>query len=369
MASWDPGSYVAEALSRRIRAFARQEKYNNIPSYYDAVTSSLQAHEDSKYADAVLEKQFKQNVGIDVDVWGKPFTVVVNPRDVRGLSNVKKSVETIIQESLKATETISLELSDLNGKGGVFPVTEELFGILSHVREMSLLTGNRFVPTSEGRGLSSTLHQEPSVLSGLVMADDFKIHWPKGMSLVLDEYMKAWFVDHVAVRLKALNEFLGFLASYEGFSRAFGHPRESEVWRSGIPGIRGKDKKQYVTSLELYDEKSAIVTQIAPQCLADPFGMQCSTAICRTTTTAYCLSRTLSEGGDKESVLKFVHEWRKNHDPESRQALFSFLLIYGDGNSISDLTDNDVGENDALRLQLHDSKIQASQAHQQIEKK
>ncbi|ESL08013.1 hypothetical protein TRSC58_04292 [Trypanosoma rangeli SC58] len=369
MASWDPGSYVAEALSRRIRAFARQEKYNNLPSYFDAVTNTLQAHEDSKCTAAVLEKQLQQNVAIDVDVWGKPFTLVVNPRDVRGLSSAKKSVESIIEDSVKVTETICLELSNLNGKAGTFTVSEGLFGILNHVREMNLLTGNRFDPTSEGRRVPSSAQQEPSILSELVASEGFKIYWPKGMSLCFDEYMKAWFVDHVTIQLNTMNEFVGFLASYEGFARAVGHPRDSEVWKSGICEISANDKKRCITSLELFEEKSAIATQTVPQYFLDPFGLQSSTAICRTTTTAYCLSRTMAESGDNESALLFVHEWRNNHAPDSKEALFSFLLINSDGKYISDLTDDAVGENDHLRLHLYDNKVQASQAHQQIEKK
>ncbi|RNF00813.1 hypothetical protein TraAM80_07397 [Trypanosoma rangeli] len=369
MASWDPGSYVAEALSRRIRAFARQEKYNSAPSYYDAVTNSLQAHEDSKCAAAVVERQLQQNVVIDVDVWGKPFTLVVNPRDVRGLLAAKKSVETIIEDSVKVTETISLELWNLNGKAGAITVSEELFGILNHVREMNLLTGNRFDPTSEGRRVSSCAQQEPSIVSELVVSDGFKIHWPKGMSLCIDEYMKAWFVDHVTIQLNTMNEFVGFLASYEGFARAFGHPRDSEVWKSGICGTSVNNEKRYITSLELSEEKSAIATQIAPRCFHDPFGLRSSTAICRTTTTAYCLSRTMAESGDNESALVFVHEWRSNHTPDSKEALFSFLFINSDEKYISDLTDATVGENDHLRLHLYDNKTHASQAHQQIERK
>ncbi|ORC89306.1 uncharacterized protein TM35_000133100 [Trypanosoma theileri] len=369
MASWDPRSYVAEALSRHITAAARQEKIGDAPSYYDALTSHLQAHEESESVKASLEAQSQRNAEVVINIGGTPFTVVYNARRVRGISEIKKVIEDLVSDISRKSDFIYSEFLHLNGEGGEYIVSSELFDILNHIKSMCLLTNNMYDPTTKKEKTLETTDLSGNQMNNLNLMEGRRVFWPVKMLLSIDEYMKAWLVDQFVVSLRERKDFLGAMVSYEGYTRAFGVPEKSEMWKGGILGLDLDGKKRYVDCLDLDDDRPAFATHFVETWFSDPFGMQCSTACCRTLVTAYCLAVALAKYDSDEVALRFIHDWRKSHTPDTMECLLGYLLVFGTGRRITDLSDSSFGENDALRLRIHDRKAQVAHAHQQIERK
>ncbi|KEG07321.1 hypothetical protein DQ04_10181010 [Trypanosoma grayi] len=369
MPSWDPRSYVTEALSRHITTAARQTRTSSPPSYYEAVANHLQSHEDSESIKTSLEEQSERNADTVVTVFGKPLLVVFNPRDMRGVCNVRCGVEEVIDNAVKVVEKIRSEVSRHNKNGGEAVVSQELFSILTRVRDVSLLVNNFLDPTSEEECASAATRWYSDMGKELVLTENFGVQWPKKLDLYLDSYMEAWFVDQITTGLSELKELLGGLVTYEGYSRVFGVPRESEMWKAGVCGVGVDCEKRYLGSVDLDDERPAVSTYSVPDCSSDPFGMQCATAICQSVVVAHSLASILAECANSKAALHFVHEWRKRVNPCGKELLFGFSLFFGSGKTISDLTDTTVGENDAVRLQIYDNQAQIAHAYKQIERR
>ncbi|KAH9593316.1 Flavin transferase ApbE [Trypanosoma melophagium] len=369
MPSWDPRSYVAEALSRHITAAARQEKIGDTPSYYDALTSHLQAHEESESVKASLEAQSQRNAEVVTDFRGTPFAVVYNARTIREVSEIKKIIENLLSDTSKKSDVIYAEFLHLNGGGGEHIVSSELFDILKHIKSMSSLTKNMYDPTIKNEKTLANTYVSGNYMNDLKLMEGRRVFWPAGMLLSIGSYMKAWLVDHFVICMREIKDFLGAVVTYEGFTRAFGVPEKSEMWKGGIWGLDLDGKKRYVDCLDIDDDRPAFATHFVEAWLSDPFGMRSSTACCRTLVTAYCLAVAVAKCDSDEVALRFIHDWRKSHNPDSMEFLLGFLLVFGTGRTITDLSDNNFGENDALRLQMHDRKAQVAHAHQQIERK
>ncbi|CBH13211.1 hypothetical protein, conserved [Trypanosoma brucei gambiense DAL972] len=365
MLSWNPESYVSEAVSRILAEEAKQGRGGAIPSYYDAVTSHLEAHELSKSIKVALEEQRRQNIGISCDIGGNVLEILFNPVDIEDAGVAEERVKKCVADIGCLFGNVSDELNSLNGKSGLVAVSEDVLDILHHLQSMGLLTNFRFNPVSEKLGCILSATDRSSILKSMVLYNS-QVEWPKGMTLNFTDYMKAWLVDRVAARLEVLNEHRGCLIRLEDFARVFGTSRGSSVWKYGVSVSDLDGEQKFIGCLEL----DALRPTAAAHAVEDPFfdhlGMQSCVACCRTTTTSYCLANALSVCSHGEKALFFVREWREVNGPESKDSLLSFTLYFGYGKPISDEGDVRIGENDDKRIYLHSEKDQIVRTYKQM---
>ncbi|KAH8619976.1 hypothetical protein ERJ75_000111000 [Trypanosoma vivax] len=278
---------------------------STIPSYYDAMTHHLRSYELSKDVQSVLDCQEASNANFSMQICDAKFQVLFNPVNAFATPTLNRDIKNIIDTILVSFYVILSESVNLRLSKGTAVLSPVLFDILKNARDLSLATNYPLGVCEEMVYGSDVASSRLKSFHSMKLYEDSKVLLPDDLAVNIDKFVEAWLVDNVFDGLRSITGISGCCVTYKGFSRVFGAPHHSSVWKCAVWGYGASGEQIVIGSVELDDEHPAMATYTLQNHSSDPFGMHSCTAHCQKVATAYALARVLHSHKGKETALRF----------------------------------------------------------------